>query len=48
MTVAPTTTDEGALGQLWTDMTNMRTYQCTAIDNIIDPNNPVYAWTQRW
>ena len=47
MTAAPTTTDEGVLGQLWTDTTNMHTYQCTAIDTT-DPDNPVYTWTQRW
>lgn len=47
MTAAPTTTDAGVLGQLWTDTVNMHTYQLTAIDDT-DPNNPVYTWTQRW
>lgn len=47
MTAAPTNTDEGVLGQLWTDTTAMHTYQCTAIDTT-DPDNPVYTWTQRW
>lgn len=46
-TSAPTTTTEGVLGQLYTDTTNMHTYQCTAIDTT-DPDNPVYTWTQRW
>lgn len=46
-TTAPTTTTEGVLGQLYTDTTNMHTYQCTNIDTT-DPNNPVYTWTQRW
>lgn len=46
-TTAPTTTTEGVLGQLYTDTTNMHTYQCTAIDTT-DPDNPVYTWTQRW
>lgn len=44
---APTTATEGVLGQLWTDTTNMHTYQCTAIDTT-DPDNPSYTWTQRW
>ena len=48
MTAAPTTTDAGVLGQLWTDTTNMHTYQLTAIDNTTDPQNPTYTWTQRW
>ena len=46
-TSAPTTATEGVLGQLYTDTTNMHTYQCTAIDTT-DPNNPSYTWTQRW
>lgn len=41
-TSAPTTSTEGVLGQLWTDTTNMHTYQCTAI------SGGVYTWTQRW
>lgn len=47
MTDAPTTSDEGVLGQLWTDTAGMHTYQCTAIDDT-DPNAIVYTWTQRW
>lgn len=47
MTTAPTTTDAGVLGQLWTDTTAMHTYQLTAIDTT-DPDNPVYTWAQRW
>ena len=47
MTTAPATTDAGVLGQLWTDTTNMHTYQLTAIDTT-DPDNPAYTWTQRW
>ena len=43
---APTTETEGVLGQLYTDTTNMHTYQCTAIDDSGD--EPVYTWTQRW
>lgn len=46
-TSAPTTTTVGVLGQLYTDTTNMHTYQLTAIDTT-DPDNPVYTWTQRW
>lgn len=46
-TAAPTTATEGVLGQLYTDTTNMHTYQCTSID-ATDPSNPVYNWTQRW
>ena len=46
-TSAPTTSTVGVLGQLYTDTTNMHTYQCTAIDTT-DPNNPSYTWTQRW
>lgn len=46
-TAAPTTSTEGVLGQLYTDTTNMHTYQCTAIDTT-DPSNPVYTWVQRW
>lgn len=42
MSAAPTTTDAGVLGQLWTDTTNMHTYQCTAI------SGSTYTWTQRW
>ena len=42
MTAAPTTSDAGVLGQLWTDTTNMHTYQCTAI------SGDTYTWTQRW
>ncbi|MBR3254223.1 hypothetical protein IKF88_00615 [Candidatus Saccharibacteria bacterium] len=41
-TSAPTTSTEGVLGQLWTDTTNMHTYQCTAI------SGSTYTWTQRW
>ena len=47
MTAAPTTTNSGVLGQLWTDTSAMHTYQLTAIDTT-DPDNPVYTWTQRW
>lgn len=46
-TSAPTTSTVGVLGQLYTDTTNMHTYQCTAIDTT-DPDNPAYTWTQRW
>lgn len=46
-TSAPTTATVGVLGQLYTDTTNMHTYQCTAIDTT-DPDNPSYTWTQRW
>lgn len=46
-TAAPTTSTVGVLGQLYTDTTNMHTYQLTAIDTT-DPNNPTYTWTQRW
>ena len=46
-TSAPTTATVGVLGQLYTDTTNMHTYQCTAIDTT-DPSNPSYTWTQRW
>ena len=42
MTAAPTTSDVGVLGELWTDTTNMHTYQCTAI------SGSTYTWTQRW
>lgn len=42
MTAAPTTSDVGVLGQLWTDTTGMHTYQCTAI------SGSTYTWTQRW
>ena len=41
-TSAPTTSTVGVLGQLYTDTTNMRTYQCTAI------SGSTYTWTQRW
>lgn len=41
-TSAPTTATVGVLGQLYTDTTNMHTYQCTAI------NGSEYTWTQRW
>lgn len=39
---APTTSTVGVLGQLYTDTTNMHTYQCTAI------SGDTYTWTQRW
>ena len=39
---APDTSTVGVLGQLYTDTTNMHTYQCTAI------SGSVYTWTQRW
>lgn len=39
---APTTSTVGVLGQLYTDTTNMHTYQCTAI------SSDTYTWTQRW
>lgn len=39
---APTTSTVGVLGQLYTDTTNMHTYQCTAI------SGSTYTWTQRW
>ena len=41
-TTAPDTSTVGVLGQLWTDTTNMHTYQCTAI------SGSTYTWTQRW
>ena len=41
-TSAPDTSTVGVLGQLWTDTTNMHTYQCTAI------SGDTYTWTQRW
>ena len=41
-TSAPTTSTVGVLGQLYTDTTNMLTYQCTAI------SGDTYTWTQRW
>lgn len=41
-TSAPTTSTVGVLGQLYTDTTNMHTYQCTAI------SGGTYTWTQRW
>lgn len=44
---APGINTPGVLGQLYTDTTQMHTYQCTAIDTT-DPNNPVYTWTLRW
>lgn len=42
---APTTSTVGVLGQLYTDTTNIRTYQLTAIDTT-DPDNPVYTWSE--
>ena len=42
---APTTSTAGTLGQLLTDTTNAKLYQCTAIDNT-DPQNPIYTWTE--
>lgn len=39
---APDSSTAGVLGQLWTDTTNMHTYQCTAI------SGSTYTWTQRW
>ena len=39
---SPTTSTVGVLGQLYTDTTNMHTYQCTAI------SGDTYTWTQRW
>ena len=39
---APDSSTVGVLGQLWTDTTNMHTYQCTAI------SGSTYTWTQRW
>lgn len=47
-TSAPTTATVGVLGQFYTDTTAMHTYQCTAIDDTTDPDNPSYTWTQRW
>lgn len=41
-TSAPTTSTAGVLGQLYTDTTNMHTYQLTAI------SGDTYTWTQRW
>lgn len=41
-TSAPTTSTVGVLGQLYTDTTNMHTYQCTAI------SGDTYTWQQRW
>lgn len=41
-TSAPDSSTKGVLGQLWTDTTNMHTYQCTAI------SGSTYTWTQRW
>lgn len=41
-TTAPTTSTVGVLGQLWTDTTNMHTYQCTAI------SGSTYTWQMRW
>lgn len=46
-TSAPTTATVGVLGQLYTDTTNMHTYQLGSIDTT-DPSNPVYNWVQRW
>lgn len=39
---APTSSTYGVLGGLYTDTTNMHTYQCTAI------SGDTYTWTQRW
>lgn len=39
---APSTSTAGVLGQLYTDTTNMHTYQCTAI------SGSTYTWQQRW
>ena len=39
---APDSNTVGVLGQLWTDTTNMHTYQCTAI------SGSTYTWTMRW
>ena len=39
---APTTSTVGVLGQLYTDTTDMHTYQCTAI------SGNTYVWTMRW
>ena len=41
-TAAPDTSTVGVLGQLWTDTTNMHTYQCTAI------SGSTYTWQMRW
>lgn len=41
-TAAPDTSTAGVLGQLWTDTTNMHTYQCTAV------SGSTYTWVQRW
>lgn len=39
---APTTSTIGVLGQLYTDVANMHTYQCTGV------SGNTYTWTQRW
>lgn len=39
---APTIDTVGGLGQLYTDVVGMHTYQCTAI------SGDRYTWTQRW
>lgn len=39
---APDSSTVGVLGQLWTDTTNMHTYQCTAI------SGSTYTWQMRW
>lgn len=44
---APDNSRFATLGQFYTDIDTMHTYQCTAIDDT-DPDNPVYTWTQRW
>lgn len=44
---APDSSFNGTLGQLYTDIDTMHTYQCTAIDDT-DPDNVLYTWTQRW
>lgn len=41
-TSAPDSSTVGVLGQLWTDTTNMHTYQCTAI------SGSTYTWQMRW
>lgn len=39
----------GTLGQFYTDIDTMHTYQCTAIDDSDpDEENWLYTWTQRW
>lgn len=41
----PTTTTAGKLGTLYTETSNGGLYQCTAIDDTTDPNNPSYTWS---